>query len=203
MSAIDLFDRPSNADTGARNELDRYETPPWMTCTLLHHHPAIRRETVLEPACGNGAIARVLTAAGCVVHTNDIDRRQPADTHEDARMEQFWAVEAARPDRAAWIVANFPFNVAFEMLVHAHAHGFNIALLLRKTFLEPTGTAKKPGRGIWLQAHPPNRIIGLPRHTFRGQGNDSVSCDWMIWDRWDRGYPPIVIDYGAKERITP
>ena len=90
--ARDLFDRPSNADTGERAELDRYETPGWMVRSLLHWHPQIRCSTVIEPACGDGAIVRALYAAGCTVVTNDLDPRQAADSHMDATDQALWQI---------------------------------------------------------------------------------------------------------------
>jgi hypothetical protein len=195
-SGSDLFDRPSNADTGERAELDRYETAGWMVRSLLYWHSTIRCQHVVEPACGSGAIVRVLYAAGCTVITNDLDPRQPADTHMDATSVDYWTRLRREHPEVRWVVTNLPFNVAFEALVPAHAAGLKLALLLRKTFLEPTAT-----RGPWLQEHPPDRQIGLPRHKFRGGGNDSVSCDWYVWDdETTQLQRRIVIDHGAKRR---
>jgi len=62
--AIDLFGQVSTADTGVRSDLDFYETPTWMTRSLLHFHPAIRQTTVLECCSGRDAITRVLREEG-------------------------------------------------------------------------------------------------------------------------------------------
>ena len=194
----DLFSRPSTVDSGARNDLDYYETPIWMTRTLLHHHPLSRGLHVVEPCAGDGAIARVLQASHLHVVTNDIDARHEADHHEDATLTQFWG--GAVSDDVDFVITNPPFNDAFRILQHAYAVArVGVAMLLRKTFLEPTRE-----RGAWLAAHPPTRIIGLPRHSFRGKGSDSVSADWVIWLKpgmFDVSWlPPNVIDHQAKER---
>jgi hypothetical protein len=205
----DLFDRPSTIDTGTRQAFDLYETPDWMTAALLRHHPIAG--TVLEPCAGDGAIVRVLEprAAIAAVLTNDIDPRHAATFHHDACGAQFWADPALT--NIDWVVTNPPFTVAIHVLEHAvRCARVGVAMLLRKTFLEPTGKrgAPKPAdRGPWLAAHPPTHVIGLPRHKFRrdAAGTDSVSADWMIWRRGEladlyRTARPFIIDHAAKDR---
>ncbi len=193
MSGFDLFGSVSIADTGERNAYDYYPTPAEFTRSLLHFHPAIAGAIVLEPCAGAGAITRVLLEHGCGVSENDIDPRHSRPMVMDATEAAFW-----RSIRTEWVVTNPPFNVAFQILQHAIKHADKgVALLLRKTFLEPTEE-----RGPWLAANPPTRIIGMPRYSFRGTGSDSVSCDWMIWEKEpDRSLPPIVIDHVADRRL--
>lgn len=191
----DLFGRVSTADTGERSDFDFYPTPQWMTRALLHWHPRIVGRDVFECASGDDAIADVLRASGCDVFTNDIDTRHPAAIHMDATRPELWE----RIPRRDWVVTNLPFNVAFGVLQHAVPWAYcGVAVLLRKTFLEPTEE-----RGPWLAANPPARQIGMPRHRFRGESTDSVSCDWFIWEKtsWPSQLcPSIVIDPDAKRR---
>lgn len=194
--SLDLFGNVSTVDTGERSDFDFYETPAMFTRSLLHFHPAIRGCRVLEPCSGRDAIATVLRAAGCEVFTNDLDVRHTlAQTHHDARSPRYWGELAPPVD---WVITNPPFNVAIEILLPALAHAdMGVIMLLRKTFTEPT-----EDRGPWLQQHPPTRVIGEPRYDFRQNGKtDSVSCDWMIWERRpDRSLRPIEIDYVAERR---
>lgn len=192
MPNRDLFGDVTTADSGVRSDLDFYETPAWMTRSLLLHTPEIRGGTrVLECCSGRDAIAKVLRQTrGCQVFTNDLDSRHVlASSHGDATTAEYWA-GAPHVD---WIISNLPFTVAFAVLQLAFGRA-HIAFLLRKTFLEPT-----LDRGPWLSAHPPDRIIGLPRYAFRGAGSDSVSCDWMIWHRTP-GQSAIMIDHYADRR---
>ena len=193
MSGVDLFGGVTTVDTGDRNAFDYYPTPAWMTRSLLHFHQSISGSKVLEPCSGDGAIVRVLEEVGCTVLTNDIDPRHPAQSHHDATDPAYWS---SLP-YVEWVITNPPFNVAFPILQLATTVAqVGVALLLRKTFLEPTEE-----RGPWLSEHPPARQIGQPRHSFRGKGSDSVSCDWCIWLRhpgtW---YVPIEIDHVAERR---
>lgn len=194
----DLFGDVSTMDTGERSELDFYETPAWMTRSLLHFHPAIKFSRVLECASGRDAIANVLRhEGGCSVHTNDIDKRHPAQMHGDARTEKFWRLLEATTGQFEWIVTNLPFNVAIEILPHAlRAARVGVATVLLKSFDEPT-----EDRGPWLSEHPWTRKINQPRHSFRGTGSPSMASDWFIWEHApDRQLPPCVVDHVAKTR---
>ena len=198
--SVDLFGGVTTADSGRRSEFDFYETPAWATASLIHFAPEIRGAVVMEPCSGRDAIARELRKVHCRVHTNDIDATHPAETHHDATQASYWQslrVPGTSDRCFDWIVTNPPFNIAFQMLVLAYEHAKDgVAFLLRKSFMEPT-----EARGPWLSAHPPNRIIGLPRHAFRGGATDSVSSDWFIWDKHDPARP-FVIDAVAKSRRT-
>jgi hypothetical protein len=195
VSGFDLFGDVTTVDNGERSDFDFYETPGFMTRSLLHFHPAIRGCRVLEPCSGRDAIASILRQAGCEVFTNDLDPRQPAQTHYDATSADYWRNLTPAVD---YVVSNTAFDVAFGILEHAIEHAdIGVIFLLRKTFLEPTLE-----RGPWLSAHPPTRCIGEPRYSFRGTGSDSVSCDWMIWERRpDRSLRPFEIDFAAERRI--
>jgi hypothetical protein len=187
-------------ETGERSAFDWYPTPAWATRSLVYYVPEIARSLVLECASGDGAIADVLHREfGCGLLTNDIDRGHSATWNYDATNDLFWGTirDSQWHDKIDWIITNPPFNVGFDILQHAIAHAqIGVAFLLRKTFLEPTEE-----RGEWLSKNPPSRIIGLPRHSFRGDGSDSVSCDWMIWEREPNKHAyPIEIDHLAKSR---
>ncbi len=195
MSGFDLFGDVAAVDDGDREDFDFYETPAWMTRSLLHFHPALRGSSVLECCSGRDAITRVLRDEGrCTVFTNDFDSRHPAEMHFDATQAAYWNEHAARAD---YVITNPPFKLAFPILQHAAEHADKgVILLVRKTFLEPT-----QDRGPWLMEFPPDRMIGQPRYSFRGSGSDSVSCDWYLWLR-ERiaGLPPFVIDHVAERR---
>lgn len=214
---LDLFGNVPTNDDGSRSQFDFYETPGFMVRSLTHHHPAIvrsmpaapalsharRAPVILECCSGNDAIAVVLREEhGLVVRTNDIDPRHPAETHEDATKPEYWqrwrGAHGERQEMPAidWVITNPPFNIALPILQLAFSVAqVGVAFLLRKTFLEPT-----EDRGPWLSHFPPTREIGLPRYSFRGAGNDSVSCDWMIFEHHPDRRLGRVIDHLAESR---
>lgn len=172
---------------------DFYPTPPWMTRALLKRLPNLKPLRILEPCAGDGAIVRQLTSAHVVM--NDIVERPPVtpDFLLDATKRDSWTA-FRRFSSFDLVITNPPFEVAFDIVQHAvEFAGRGVALLLRLTFLEPTDQ-----RGPWLHEHPPERLIVMPRHDFRGNGStDSVTSAWMVWSK---GQPlgPCGVDVVTK-----
>lgn len=163
-----------------RDALDRYYTPAHATEALLQvigPRLAQSGNDVVEPCSGAGGMCEVLRMYGVRVRTNDLSRRVQADTHDDASAPAFWRGLHPRP---AWVITNPPFSRAAPLLQLAYAAATEgVALLLRLSFLEPCAN-----RGAWLAAHPPSRLIAVPRISFTGDGRtDSVACAWLVWDK--------------------
>lgn len=190
----------------ARRELDRYDTPDWATEALLATFPCINGDSLLDPCCGNGTMARLVGRRFRVVRTNDIDLNVYADTHLDAADPALYA------DRPFWVVTNPPFNAAGDICFRA-LEGLlgspqapvgtrrGVAMLLRITFLEPCASspvAPRNGR-LWLQRFPPTGQLVLPRIDFRGDGgSDSATACWFIWTRDGGDGIHVLTDEGLK-----
>ena len=179
----------------ARRDDDAYYTPAWQTRALLAHQPITG--LVLEPCAGDGAITRVLRAAGLSVISND--------------RSQSWGLDAAEPELYVrscpdWVVTNPPYRMPTcrDIVRQAVAHArIGVAMLLRLSFREPT--AHHHPRGPWLEAHPPSRVLTLPRHSYTGDGrHDSATTEWVIWLREPASAlaPPLLSLYRANERFT-
>ena len=183
--------RTRKAGKADRRALDRYDTPEWATAALLATFPHIVGDTLLDPCCGNGAMARLVGERFSTIRTNDCDPTVQADTHLDA------ADAALYDPRPCWVVTNPPFNAAGDICYQA-IEGltrsvlglggalFGVAMLLRITFAEPCGSspvAPRNGR-LWLERYPPTGLLVLPRIDFRRDGgSDSATACWFIWSR--------------------
>lgn len=178
----------------ARVPLDFYETPAWQTWVLMRHVDIAGR--CYEPCVGDGAIPLAMSMREPGKRfwiTNDIDTRWRADSHHDAREEAAWY--AASPD---WVVSNFPFNVATDIVKRAHsAAHVGVAVLLRLSWLEPTAD-----RRDFLAEHPPDLLIVLPRVRYNpnSKSTDSVTTAWMVWytahgepDQFSHGRTGIIV----------
>lgn len=168
-------------DPQARRPFDYYATPDYQIRALLKYE--VFSGMMLEPCCGDGAIVRGLQRAGYDVMTNDLDPQWPANYHADITRPESWATFG--PFRN--VVTNLPFNVADQIVPLALQHTTGIlAVILRLSWLEPTGEAgDESSRGKFLKRHPPNRLIVLPRHDYKGNGQgDSVTTAWFIWRGW-------------------
>lgn len=166
---------------------------------------ASRRTTGASEATGLPAV---------LIYTNDLDHDKQADYHEDACTAALY--EKVGP--IDWVVTNptYESQVCLDIVRQAVAHArVGVAMMLRLSFREPTAKGSvqrvtKDGRiiraagprGPWLAAHPPSRIMTLPRYSFTGDGHsDSVTTEWVIWtrERLPSCIPPIMSLYNADQ----
>ena len=103
------------------------------TLALLRAEPLPR--TIWEPACGPGAIVRILRDAGHRVIATDLaDYRSPGQDHADRDI----LLERRAPDGGEMIVTYPPSKSAAQFAAHALSLCPRVAMLLRLTFLEST-----------------------------------------------------------------
>ena len=175
------------ADVGSGREKDDfYATPAESTEALL------RVESfdgdIWEPACGDGAISKVLQAHGHRVVSSDLVDRGYGESGVDFLME--WT------PRAPNIVTNPPFKLANDFARNAlRLTTGKVALLLKVGFLEGKG------RGDLYDASPFARLwVFRERQTFLKGGSDAVTMNgaggmiaygWFVWDHSHAGKPTL------------
>jgi hypothetical protein len=175
---------------------DLYETPEVATFALLRAEPLPR--TIWEPACGPGAIVRVLRAAGHrVIATDLIDYHSPVQ--DDAGRD--FLLERRAPDGVEMIVTNPPFKLASQFAAHALSLCPRVAMLLRLSFLESGNEKTKAGRarlfaldgGHLSRIHVfRNRLPMMHRDDWAGnRASNSVAFAWFVWERGYTGKPEI------------
>lgn len=186
-SALQLQGRANTVENGRRAPFDFYVTPPECTLALL---TAERFDGgIWEPACGNGAISKVLEDYDYRVDSTDIVDRGYCNEVIDF---------LSAPDniRVANIVTNPPFNLATEFAAKAVHHARNkVALLLPIQFL--AGTKR---HAEIFATRPPARV-----HVFSGRktlwrGDDPNpkktggmgTFAWFVWDTATLPGPPVI-----------
>jgi hypothetical protein len=165
----------SNND-GGRPENDFYPTPPEGTLGLLKVESFIG--DVWEPACGNGAMSKVLEANGYKVISTDLEPRGYG-----TQGDFFFFGSTLAPN----IVTNPPFRLAQDFADRALVFGCNkLAMLCKLAFL-----AGKE-RSAWLQTTPLKMVwVFGSRISFQRNGIETDSGGGMIefaWFVWERGY---------------
>jgi len=156
---------------GRRREEDFYPTPPDATEALVRAGLAPAGIDVWEPACGDGAVSRVLERHGYrVVSTDLVDRGFGTGGVDFLNAEALLAPA---------IVTNPPFSLAAAFIRHAFALGAQeLALLLKAQFWHAAG------RLPLFQAFPPTVVAPLTwRLDFTGAGAPHTDCSWVVWDR--------------------
>ena len=153
---------------------DFFPTPRWATFALVENETFAGE--IWDPACGDGAMARVLATTGNTVLASDLYDRGFGERGRDF-------LTATR--EAANIVTNPPYNCAEAFI----AHGLKLAsrkfaLLLRLAFLEGARRADTifgvtPPARVWVFSE---RITFYPKDAKRA-GGGTTAYAWFVWDK--------------------
>jgi hypothetical protein len=166
---------------GRREKDDFYRTPPRATLALLTKERF--SPTIWEPACGDGAISRVLEQAGYQVISTDLVDRGFGQSRCDFLLERELIAPA--------VVTNPPFKLSDEFVLHAlHLGAEKVAIFQRTAFLEGAARYKM----LWSRFPPARVWIFSSRVTlWRGDDPDQrdtggvMSLAWFVWERGHQG----------------
>lgn len=170
-------------DAENREKDDFYPTPPEGTRALL----SVESFTgpIWEPACGDGAMSRVLQEAGHEVISTDLIDRGFGVPRIDFLME--WQ------SRAPNIITNPPFKHAEEFTHKALSLTTGkVAMLCRLAWLE--GRARRqmfestPLARVWVFAG----RLGMQRgrQATKGEGG-MIAFAWFVWEHGHQGPPTL------------
>lgn len=151
---------------------------------------------IWEPACGKGAISRVLEEHGHKTASTDLVDRGYGVAGIDFLLPLNAVTLLGAPLGRFNIVTNPPFKLAVEFAKRAQDFKApKTAFLLRLSWLE--GQERK----AFFDSHPPARVWvfskRLPmmhRDGWHGkQSSSSIAFAWFVWDRWD--YSPTTLGW--------
>jgi hypothetical protein len=167
---------------------DLYETPACAVRALLAVE-TLPSGAVWKPACGPGAIVRVLRAAGHQVYATDLVDYVSPD--QDAHGIDF-LMEFAVPDIAS-IVTNPPFKLADDFVRHALLLCPRVYMLLRLAFLESDGRSDILEGGRLRRVYVfRERLPMMHRAGWNGpRASSALAFAWFVWDRQHRGPPEL------------
>ena len=156
---------------------DLYETPHEATRALLQCETLPR--VIWEPACGRGAIARVLEEAGHRVIATDLVDYGYGEPGRDFLMET--ATEAD----ADCIVTNPPFKIADQFVRHGLGLVPTVIVLLRWAYAEGAGRSDLIDRHlsrVWIGRE---RLPMMHRDGWDGPkiGNAGAPFAWFVFER--------------------
>lgn len=177
MSGLTLATGSARAALSERKD-DLYQTPPEAVHSLLREEALPPR--IWECACGPGAIARELRAAGHEVVATDLVDYQSPDQNASGR--DF--LMAFEPE-ADCIVTNPPFKNADAFVAHALTLCPRVVMLLRLAFMEserrrPILDSGSLARVLVYR----KRLPMMHREGWEGKkGNSAMAFAWFVWDR--------------------
>lgn len=159
------------SDEWERSPADFYPTPEECTHALLNRFPTFQNLTVWEPACGDGAISKVMLGRGTTVISTDLhDRGFGTGGVDFMKTKNIFGARA--------IVTNPPFTVAEEFIRHARRMNVPFAMLLKGTYWQ---AAKR--RALFDETGPHAICPMLWRPNFapdRGKSPTMEFC-WTVW----------------------
>lgn len=167
---------PSNHSLKNRENDDFYATDPKAVEELLSLEKFSKE--IIEPACGQGHISKVLVSHGFNVRSSDLVDRGYGVSGID-----FLASDMENED--ADIVTNPPYKLAQEFVEKAMsviAPGHKVAMFLKLTFLE---TAKR--RELFKKYPPKTVYVASQRIACWPNGKptaQSMVCyAWFVWEK--------------------
>ena len=157
------------ATAAKRRDDDFYPTPPDCTLALLRAEDRFMPRHVWEPACGDGAMARLIGGSGRKVEATDLVARGYGQGKRNFLYE-FGLLAPA-------IVTNPPFAVAAPFIEKAHALGAGyVGILLKSTFWHAASRS-----GLFAR-HTPARIYAMTwRPDFLGGQAPTMEAIWCVW----------------------
>jgi hypothetical protein len=161
----------------AEHRDDFYATPPEAMRALLEVEKF--SGTIWEPACGDGAIVKVLRDAGHRVYATDLVERgcQDSESRVDFLFEQPPGIHIGA------IVTNPPYALAEPFVAHAILLGVpKVAMLLRLAFLEGSGRSSILDTGLLARVYVfKNRLPRMHRDGWTGKkSSSSIAFCWMV-----------------------
>lgn len=165
---------------------DLYETPACAVHALLDAEQ-LPDGGVWEPACGRGAIVRVLQERGHRVWATDlVDYGVP---EQDMAGRDFLLEEGSVPSFIGSIVTNPPYHHAAQFVRHALVLCPRVYMLLRLGFLESKRRSSILDNGWLARVHVfRNRLPMMHRDGWNGRrATSSIAFAWFVWDRAHTG----------------
>lgn len=158
-----------------RKESDRYETPLSLTKELINTGVLEGVKTILEPAAGYGAMAKVLREAGFEVTEKDIMHNQNflLDEYEYGQYDA--------------VVTNPPFSLYTEFVEKAKQVAPIVVMLSKVNFF---GVQDRYDRGLWEHLKYAYIFTRQIDYQFPIQEDGSCGVGNLItgWFCWDMNY---------------
>ncbi len=167
---------------GDREKNDFYPTPIDATEELLQKQKFIG--DIWEPACGDGAMSRVMEDFGYNVFSTDLVDRGYGQSGVDFLMEM---------QKFDNIVTNPPFSLAMEFTLKALELARNKVVMLSKiSYLEGLERREKLFNQKKLEKVLVfSRRIPFKKANVEGKGSGLMAFGWFIYDVNYNGFPTI------------
>lgn len=168
----------NNSKLHERASEDYYATEPKATRWLLKLEN-LHDAPILEPACGEGHMAKILLDAGLQVTSRDLIDRGFGEV-----------ADFLSEDNSQWnghIVTNPPYKYATEFVEKALRiipDGKKVCMFLKLTFLETKRRRELfrrfPPRRVWVSS---SRLVCGKNGDFSAVIGNAVAYAWFVWEK--------------------
>lgn len=188
-----------------RKAADHYPTPPDVTVALMEFLKLERDDVVLEPACAEGAMSRVIEHYCDTVWSSDL--RDGPEVYGQPCIN-FLEGEPHDDLKIDWIITNPPFNLAEAFIRKSLSITPNVAMLLSNQYWHAASRKKL------FEDHPPAWVLSLlwrPAFLEKERGNSPMmNVIWAVWQDGEHdtryrllGRPEHLPDYSTKSTLDP
>jgi len=165
--------------TKGREKDDFYPTPDECVLSLINN--VAIPQSIWEPACGDGAISKILEQNGHDVYSTDLVYRGYGTGGIDFLQEK----EA----RAPYVITNPPFKLAEKFIIKCHELDLDgFAFILKSQYWHAAKRIK-----LFNEIRPSKVMPMTWRPDFTGGGSPTMDCIWCVWERGNKTteYMPI------------
>jgi len=176
--------------TEPRDSPDDFPTPPWATRALLEHVIAehdLGSMSCLEPACGEGHMAKVLKEYFRDVKCSD------AYDYGYAPMGDFLK-HPYETNSVDWVITNPPFRLAEEFVLRSlRIARYGVAILARTVFLESSGRYRRI-----FECKPPSKFaqfverVPMVKGRLDKRATTATGYAWLVWEKGVVSYPKLM-----------
>lgn len=166
----------------AKDSLDDFPTPPWATRALMQHvigpPAALADLNCLEPCCGQGHMAKVLSDCFRAVWASDV-HPYGYGAVRDFRSYSLTSL----PTAIDWVISNPPFRLAEEFISTGLAIArVGVAALVRTTFIESVGRYEalfsKTPPAVFAQF---TERVPMLRGRLERNASTATGYCWLVW----------------------
>jgi hypothetical protein len=175
----------------AQDSLDDFPTPPWATRALIEHvlggKERVKSQVCLEPACGAGHMAKVLSEYFGKVQAADIHPHGYGDVHD-------FLGTPHETNSFDWVITNPPFRLGedFTSLALKLARR-GVAMLTRTVFIESVGRYDR-----LFSVNPPSHFaqfterVPMVKGRLDRRASTATGYCWLVWNKESSGGTQLV-----------
>lgn len=170
---------------------DDFPTPPWATRALLEHvvgrTTELSQMSCLEPACGVGHMAKVLSEYFGSVQSSDAN-------HYGYGSVADFLVTPHEGGTFDWVITNPPFRLGEEFVMKSlKVARVGVAMLARTVFIESVGRYERLFRDFPLTKFAQFcERVPMVRGRLDKKATTATGYAWLVWEKDAKGDPRLV-----------